>query len=157
MKNARPPQFRPPWLPNPAQRLAAWRKEQRRRNPVPPARAAGRHDKDWKELRAQVLADEPMCREFARHGIERQAVTVDHIIPMRDAPERRLDRTNVQPICWPSHHRKTNRYDGGFGRKRGVDGAKGKKLTWNVPMRLCKPCVSCWTTHCCNYFCTSFQ
>lgn len=94
-KNLRPPMFRAPWLPSSAQRLAAWRKEQRRLNPDPPARAAGRYDKDWKELRAQVLAEEPMCRECARHGIERQAVTVDHIVPCATPPSA----ASTPPTC----------------------------------------------------------
>lgn len=52
------------------------------------------------------------------HGIERPAQTADHIIPIREAPERRLDPTNLQPLCLPCHHKKTNTRDGGFGHRR---------------------------------------
>ncbi len=69
---------------------------------------------------------EPSCRECARRGLDRPARIVDHIIPVRDAPERRLDPTNLQPLCWPCHNRKTNRSDGGFGRKRGSMGVDGR-------------------------------
>jgi 5-methylcytosine-specific restriction enzyme A len=119
VKNARAPLFRPPWAPNPAERLAAWRAEQLRRNPNQKlsARARG-YDRDWDKLRAAILAEEPLCRECARHGIEHPAQTLDHVIPIRNAPERRLDPTNLQPLCCPCHRAKTNRHDGGFGHRR---------------------------------------
>jgi 5-methylcytosine-specific restriction enzyme A len=58
---------------------------------------------------------EPTCRHCRRRGIERRAVLVDHIIPIRKAPERRLDPSNLQALCGPCHQRKTIREDGGFG------------------------------------------
>jgi hypothetical protein len=119
VKNARAPLFRPPWAPNPAERLVAWRSEQLPRDPNRKlsARARG-YDRDWDRLRAAILAEEPMCRECARRGIERAAQTLDHVVPIRDAPELRLDPTNLQPLCWPCHRRKTNSRDGGFGHRR---------------------------------------
>jgi 5-methylcytosine-specific restriction endonuclease McrA len=33
-----------------------------------------------------------------------QAREIDHVIPVRVAPERRLDADNLQSLCW-SHHR----------------------------------------------------
>jgi 5-methylcytosine-specific restriction endonuclease McrA len=120
MRNARPPLFRPPWAPDPAQRLAAWRAEQRRRHPQASAAARG-YDNDWVELRAAHLEVEPNCRDCARAGVTRRAVIVDHIETIREAPERRLDPTNLQSLCGPHHRRKTNRFDGGFGRRRQAD------------------------------------
>jgi 5-methylcytosine-specific restriction protein A len=117
MRNARPPVFRPPWAPDPVQRLAAWREEQRRRHPQASRQARG-YDKDWEELRAAHLDVEPNCRHCAQAGVTRRAVIVDHIEPIRSAPERRLDPSNLQSLCGPHHRRKTNRYDGGFGRPR---------------------------------------
>ena len=114
MKNSRAPLFRAPWVPSAGERLAAFRAEQARYHKRPPATARG-YDSDWRALRAEVLAAEPMCRQCARQGIERRAQMVDHIEPIRIAPERRLDPTNCQPLCWPCHRRKTNRSDGGFG------------------------------------------
>jgi 5-methylcytosine-specific restriction protein A len=116
-RNTRAPLFRPPWLPTPVERRAQWRAEQRRTNPQPPRRALGLYDADWQELRRAVLAAEPLCRLCARVGIERAAQVVDHIVPIREDPSRRLDVTNCQPLCWPCHRAKSNRYDGGFGRK----------------------------------------
>lgn len=35
----------------------------------------------------------------ARHGIGRAAHTVDHVIPIREVPQRRIDATNLQPCA----------------------------------------------------------
>jgi 5-methylcytosine-specific restriction endonuclease McrA len=115
-RNSRVPLFRAPWIPSRAVQLAAFRETQERVNPRPPAAARG-YGADWRALRDQVLAAEPMCRECARRDIETAAKMVDHIESIRLAPERRLDPTNVQPLCWPCHRRKTNTVDGGFGRR----------------------------------------
>lgn len=94
-----------------------FRKEWGQRHPQASATQRG-YGKDWRELREAVLAAEPNCRECARRGIERPAKMVDHIETVRDAPERRLDPSNLQPLCWACHQKKTNRFDGGFGRPR---------------------------------------
>jgi 5-methylcytosine-specific restriction endonuclease McrA len=86
--------------------LAVWRADYRRRHPQASAAARG-YDKDWRELRNAHLAEEPYCRHCAQRGIERWAQTVDHIESIREAPERRLDDTNLQSLCWPCHNRKT--------------------------------------------------
>ena len=117
VRNARAPLFRAPWAPTKQQRLAAFREEQERYRPRPSTTARG-YDPDWRTLREAILAAEPNCRDCARRGIERPAQMVDHIETIRSAPERRLDPTNCQPLCWPCHRRKTNRFDGGFGHKR---------------------------------------
>jgi 5-methylcytosine-specific restriction endonuclease McrA len=108
MRNARPPRFRAPWLPSRAASLAAFRQEQRRWNPQPPAAARG-YDPAWSALRAQHLAVEPNCRKCALRGVETSARIVDHVVPVRVAPERRLDPTNLQSLCWPCHNAKTQR------------------------------------------------
>lgn len=119
MRNTRAPLFRPPWRPNPAERLAAWRADYRRCHPLAPAAARG-YDKDWRELRDAHLAEEPFCRHCAQRGIERRARTVDHIESIRKAPERRLDPTNLQSLCWPCHNRKTAKFDRDFEAHGGV-------------------------------------
>jgi len=124
VKNARPRLFRAPWGPTPGVRLTQFREAYARRHPQASSAQRG-YDAEWRELRAQVLADEPDCRECARNGVERRAEMVDHIITVREAPERRLDRTNLQPLCWPCHRLKSNRYDRGFGREPRTKGATG--------------------------------
>lgn len=63
----------------------------------PSARARG-YDHEWQRARADYLAAYPSC---ARCG--QPATLVDHITPIRQAPERRLDRTNFQALCTPCH------------------------------------------------------
>ncbi len=115
VRNARPPVFHPPWLPSRAARLAAFRKEQERVNPRPAAAARG-YDQDWARLRAAHLADEPYCPECARLGRETLPRIADHIVPVRDAPERRLDPSNVQSLCVPHHQSKIQRERNRAGR-----------------------------------------
>ena len=91
----------------------AWRRAYERSRPRP-STARRRYDHDWRELRDAVLAGEPNCRVCARNGIEKRAVMVDHIEPIRVAPDRRLDPSNVQPYA--GRVLKSNRFDGGFGK-----------------------------------------
>ena len=53
------------------------------------------YDGTWRDLRATVLASEPICRRCRNEW----ATNVDHIEPLRVAPARRLDMTNLQPLC----------------------------------------------------------
>lgn len=67
----------------------------------------------WKRIRAQVLADEPLCRECAKAGRITAGHHVDHI----DGDTFRNERCNLQPLCAPCHARLTVLHDGGFGRE----------------------------------------
>lgn len=111
----RAPLFRPAWAPARGSGLAAWRAAQ----PLRPSAAARGYGPDWVKLRARVLRGEPCCRECARRGLEVPATVVDHVVPVRLAPQRLLDPTNLQALCRPCHDAKTNRADGGFGNRRG--------------------------------------
>lgn len=53
---------------------------------------------DWRKLRAAHLKQNPYC---VRCG--EWATDVDHIVPRRIAPERRLDPSNLQSLC-KRHH-----------------------------------------------------
>lgn len=63
----------------------------------PGSRARG-YDRDWEKLRADYLAAYPSC---VRCG--GRASLVDHKTPIRIAPHRRLDPTNLQSLCIPCH------------------------------------------------------
>ncbi|HEV7417299.1 MAG TPA: HNH endonuclease [Tianweitania sediminis] len=63
----------------------------------PSARARG-YDKEWEQARGEYLAAYPSCRRCGA-----KATLVDHITPIRQAPHRRLDRTNFQSLCQPCH------------------------------------------------------
>ena len=66
----------------------------------------------WKALRLQALRrDGWRCVECgARGGLE-----VDHIKPVRDAPECAFDLANLQSLC-PSCHARKTRLEIGLGR-----------------------------------------
>src|SRR4051812_23845917 len=117
MRNKAPPLFRPAHALTREQQMATWRAQQEKLRPRPDAAARG-YNADWRQIRAEVLAAEPGCRLCAADGIQRTAIMVDHIVPVRERPELRLERSNLQPLCWRHHALVTNRHDGGFGAKR---------------------------------------
>lgn len=71
----------------------------------------GRHpfymSKEWRSLRIHILTNEPFCRTCKAQGTLEPAVLVDHITDIQDDPERRLDTSNLQPLCWACHNKKT--------------------------------------------------
>ena len=67
--------------------------------------------KDAAEARAQILMDEPLCRECRKAGRIVPATDVDHIVARADGGTD--DRSNLQPLCHACHSRKTVRENGG--------------------------------------------
>jgi 5-methylcytosine-specific restriction protein A len=65
--------------------------------------------KEWKSIRLYVLQTEPLCRKCKAYGYITPADVVDHIIDIKDAPDLRLEITNLQPLCERCHNRKTAR------------------------------------------------
>lgn len=61
----------------------------------------------WQKYRAGFLARNPLCLECKALGRVTLATDVDHIKPVRDAPELFWDPTNHQPLCGTCHKRKT--------------------------------------------------
>jgi 5-methylcytosine-specific restriction protein A len=55
--------------------------------------------------RAQVIAEEPLCRACLAHGKERATDEVDHIVPLSEGG--RDDRANKQGLCIDCHRSKT--------------------------------------------------
>lgn len=87
--------------------------------------AARGYDWAWSRLRASVLSRSPLCVMCQAQGRVTVANEVDHIVPIRLAPERRLDESNLQTLCKPCHSTKTAREDAGFGNDRGRVGSWG--------------------------------
>ena len=71
------------------------------------------YGRQWRMVRAAVLADEPLCRICAEHGRTTAATEVDHV----DANSRNNDRANLRPLCKPCHSRRTLR-EQGWGRSK---------------------------------------
>ncbi|MGC9420268.1 MAG: HNH endonuclease [Rhodovulum sp.] len=66
----------------------------------------------WKALRLEALRrDGWQCVQCGAKG----RLEVDHIVPVRDAPERAFDLSNTQCLCPACHARKT-RIEIGLGR-----------------------------------------
>ena len=67
------------------------------------------NSKEWKELRAQMLRQHPLCEECAKHNIVRSAVDCHHVRPissaMTEQEMRRLcfDPNNIACLCVPCH------------------------------------------------------
>lgn len=70
------------------------------------------YDATWNKLRLLVLAEEPLCRHCRQHDMVTAAEEIDHIIPIRQRPDLRLDRLNLQSLCKPCHSKKTQRETG---------------------------------------------
>jgi 5-methylcytosine-specific restriction enzyme A len=61
------------------------------------------YDSEWKRLRGWHLKREPNCRECYFRGRLTAATMVNHVIPIQDAPELRLDKRNLSSVC-KDHH-----------------------------------------------------
>lgn len=77
-------------------------KRDRRRHAMHSQRV--RQDPRWPALRLQVLRrDGWRCVRCGR----RNRLEVDHVTPVRDAPERAFEPANLQVLCRTCHSRKT--------------------------------------------------
>ena len=97
-------------------RCPAHRLVRRQVSPQPSARPSPSlrtYDAEWREIRKQVLEEEPVCQT---PGCTALSTEVDHLIPWRMGGTRA--RENLVARCKPCHSRKTARQDGGFGNTR---------------------------------------
>lgn len=62
------------------------------------------YDNQWAKIATAWLNSHPFCAECEHHGIIEIASVVDHVIPVRDAPELRLDRKNIWSLCTDCHN-----------------------------------------------------
>jgi 5-methylcytosine-specific restriction protein A len=103
--------------PDQAARIAKQESERARKAAIdrtrPSARRRG-YDRLWAKVRAQHLAEFPLCSE---PGCGDLATVADHIISIRQRPDLRLDRTNLRSFCKPHHDRHTARTQG-FAKSR---------------------------------------
>ena len=73
------------------------------------------------KLRARRLANDPLCRMCAEHGLYIKADVIDHIVALANGGTDTDD--NCQPLCTKHHEQKTAQ-DLGYKAKpqTGVDG-----------------------------------
>jgi 5-methylcytosine-specific restriction protein A len=79
------------------------------------------YDATWRRLREQHLRRNRACVgviEGQRRPCGEWATDVDHIVSVRDAPERRLDPTNLRSLCHSCHSRRTALDQSGWGKGR---------------------------------------
>ena len=63
---------------------------------------------EWRELRRVVLEHSGgLCVKCMEFDIVTKANVVDHIIPIEKDYTKRLDITNLQPLCHACHNKKT--------------------------------------------------
>ena len=82
-------------------------------------------DTRWKRLRLAFLKQSPLCEDCRLRGRVTAASHVDHKVPLKDAPERGLDWSNLAALCGPCHSSKTATSDGGLGHRRRQRYVKG--------------------------------
>ncbi len=66
-----------------------------------------RSKEPYRSKRLFFLRMHPLCRPCAAQGFTVAAVEIDHIVPVKEAPDRFLDSSNWQPICRSCHEEKT--------------------------------------------------
>lgn len=106
-----------------------------------PSAAKRGYDSAWHKLRHSFLADHPLCQcdecQGGR-GRVRLATVVDHIVPIRDRPDLRLERSNLRAMHKECHDRHTARAQGFAkgGSRKSACGADGRpvdpKHPWNA-------------------------
>src|SRR3990172_675760 len=62
------------------------------------------YDRDWERVRLPYLKSvDHLCEEHLRRGFLVPATMVDHMIPVQDSPDLRLDRNNFDALCRRCH------------------------------------------------------
>ena len=64
---------------------------------------------DWRKHRALFLKQNSLCEDCASNGKYREATEVHHVQRVSDAPERRLDSSNLMALCKQCHSIRTAR------------------------------------------------
>jgi 5-methylcytosine-specific restriction endonuclease McrA len=63
------------------------------------------NNRRWQAIRNATLNREPLCRHCAALGFTTAAKMVDHILPIKQGGTS--EPSNLQPLCWKCHARKT--------------------------------------------------
>lgn len=64
----------------------------------------------WRELRKQILRENPLCVRCSNMGITSIATVIDHCIPAREY-EDFFDTLNLFPVCTQCHSDVTKHFD----------------------------------------------
>jgi 5-methylcytosine-specific restriction endonuclease McrA len=69
----------------------------------------------WRKLKAEKLADDPVCERCKADGRIVAATHVHHKVERHIDPARELDKTNLESLCAPCHS--AHHAQGGFGQR----------------------------------------
>jgi 5-methylcytosine-specific restriction protein A len=64
---------------------------------------------DWQQFRAQLQQEHPLCHDCLDQGRVEPATDYHHIVKVRDDPTRKLDPTNIRPLCKRHHDVRTGK------------------------------------------------
>lgn len=78
----------------------------------PTAQARG-YNKQWQDIQRKHIHSHPLCARCGHPG-----TLVDHIQPIKAAPQLRLDPNNLMTLCARCHGIKTARKD--YGKSSGI-------------------------------------
>ncbi|BCH33185.1 hypothetical protein MesoLjLc_51150 [Mesorhizobium sp. L-8-10] len=102
MKRKLPPRFSPAVL---APSAAPVKKAIKQERPRGSAHQRG-YDHAWNKLSIAFRKRHPFCLWCAQQGRDSLTALVDHMIPVVDRPDLRLNWKNLLPLCEPCHGRK---------------------------------------------------
>jgi len=83
------------------------RHQPQRADPRPSAAQRG-YDGRWRKMRLMFLAQNPLCVDCLKRGRTQPANEVHHVVELR-AGGRRLDPSNLLPLCKRCHSMRTGR------------------------------------------------
>lgn len=65
------------------------------------------YDYQWQKLRARFVKSHPLCEDCLAQGRTTAANEAHHVEKVADAPERRLDASNLMALCKRCHAART--------------------------------------------------
>lgn len=88
-------------------------KEQAPRRDTRPSAWQRGYDQKWRSFRLkyiqQMLKDQVTCTHCKKPFIHTKEIELDHVVPLNIAPERKYDKSNIQPLCKRCHMNKTRK------------------------------------------------
>lgn len=64
---------------------------------------------DWRQMSERIREEEPLCVDCLEKGKIWPADECHHKVKIRDAPQLRLHRDNVMPLCKACHQARTEK------------------------------------------------
>ncbi len=62
---------------------------------------------DWQQLRANVLRQQPLCKDCEAKGMVTPATEVHHVTKIKHRPDMRMEVENLMTLCGRCHDERT--------------------------------------------------